>query len=247
MLVVEYLLMLIPGLVLTIVLFLVLRRTHPLLHLFIFIATFIFTRDAMTPLGLWSIGNEGFLWIRWINDPATLLVLGFSSIGFVFLMQAVSPKLAEYVKWFEGNKFIGILIGIAGAVIVVLPVALIYTFSDISIENRGGIVPLQLLPFILFITLSGNLYEEVLFRGYFYGWLTKKEGMKPIIAGLISGVFFSFGHIFLAFNVTSVGISLLIFALWEGCLAGLVRSRFGVIPATLTHGLAVFLLTCGLI
>jgi hypothetical protein len=71
--------------------------------------------------------------------------------------------------------------------------------------------------------------------------------MQPVLAGLVSGVFFSFGHVFLAFNVTTVGISVLVFALWEGSLAGLVRSRFGVIPATLTHGLAVFLLTSGLI
>lgn len=201
----------------------------------------------MTPLGFWSIGNEGFLWIRWIDDPVILLVLAPSSIGFVLLMQKISPELAALVKWFEGNKLLGFLIGIIGAVIAVLPVALVYIYSDVPIENRGGTVSLHLLPFILFVAISGNLYEEVLFRGYFYGWLTGKEGMKPVLAGLISGVFFSFGHIFLAYNVTNVGINVLIFALWEGCIAGLVRSQFGVIPATLTHGLAIFLLTCGLL
>jgi hypothetical protein len=108
-------------------------------------------------------------------------------------------------------------------------------------------VPVSLLPFLLFIALSGNLYEEVLFRGYLYGWLTGKEEMRPAAAGLLSGLFFSFGHVFLAFTVTSVGLPLLIFALWEGCLAGLVRSRFGVIPAVLTHGLAVFVVASGLI
>lgn len=71
--------------------------------------------------------------------------------------------------------------------------------------------------------------------------------MKPVSAGLLSGVFFAFGHVFLAFNVTSVRISILIFTLWEGCLAGLVRSKFGVVPAVLTHGLAIFLLTSGLV
>jgi uncharacterized protein len=81
---------------------------------------------------------------------------------------------------------------------------------------------------------------------YLYGWLTDKENMKPVFAGLLSGVFFSFGHIFLAYNVRNVEISILIFALWEGCLAGLVRFRFGLIPVVLTHGLAVFVLTSGL-
>ena len=246
MIIMEYFLTLIPGLTLASILFLFLRKAHPLLHLFLFIAVFIFVRDALTSHGLWSIGNEGFLWMRWIGDPIILLVLGLTCIGFVLLMQNISPELAARVKWFEGNKLHGFLIGIAGPVIVVLPVILFYIYSGIPIENRGGIVLLHLLPFTLFMSLSGNLYEEVLFRGYFYGWLTGKEGMKPVHAGLLSGVLFSFGHIFLAYNVTNVGISILIYALWEGCLAGLVRSRYGVIPATLTHGLAIFLLTCGL-
>lgn len=247
MIIVEYLFKLIPGLVLFIALIIFLRKKHPLLHLFLFISIFIFTRDAMTPLGLWSIGNEGFLWIRWIDDPVTLLVLGISSIGFVILMQATSPDLAKNIKWFEGSKLLGILIGIAGAIIASLPIFLIYMISGVPIGNRGGDVLIQLLPFILFLSISGNFYEEILFRGYFYGWLTDMEGMEPIEAGLLSGIFFSFGHIFLAFNVTNVGINLLLFALWEGCLAGIIRSRFGVIPATLTHGLAVFLLTSGLV
>jgi membrane protease YdiL (CAAX protease family) len=246
MIIAQYLLMLIPGLVLAAVLFLFLRKAHPVFHIFVFITVFIFTRDAMTPIGLWRIGNESFLWIRFIDDPVSLLVLGCSGIGFVFLMQTISPELAARVKWFEGNKALGITIGIAGAFIAVLPLALVYIFG-VSIENRGGAVALHLLPFILFITLTGNLFEEVLFRGYIYGWLTGMEKMKPVTAALVSGVFFSFGHIFLAFNVTNVGISILAFALWEGCLAGLVRSRFGLIPAVLTHGLAVFLLTSGLI
>ncbi len=245
MILTEYLLMLLPGLVLAAVLFLFLRNAHPLLHLFLFIIIFIFTRDAMTPLGIWRIGNEAFLWIRFIDLPVTLLVLGFSSIGFVFLMQIISPELAPLVRWFEGNKVLGVMIGFAGAVIAALPLILIYIFG-VPIELRGGALPLYLLPFILFIALSGNLYEEILFRGYIYGWLTEKEKIKLVPAGLLSGVFFAFGHVFLAFNVTNVGINILIFALWEGCLAGLVRSWFGVIPAVLTHGLAVFFLTCGL-
>ena len=245
MIIIQYLLILIPGLVLASVLFLLFRKAHPLFHLFLFIIVFVFTRDAMTPLGLWRIGNEGFLWIRFINDPAALLMLGFSSIGIVILMQAVSPDLAGHVKWFEGSKLPGLLIGAAGAVLAVLPLILVYIFG-VSIDSRGGTVPFHTLPFILFITLSGNLYEEVLFRGYLYGWMTEMEKMKPVVAAIASGVFFSFGHIFLAYNVTNVGISILIFALWEGCVAGLVRSRHGVIPATLTHGLAVFLISSGL-
>ena len=246
MIIADYLLTLLPGLVLAAVIYLSLRRAHPLLHLFLFITVFIFTRDAMTPLGLWRIGSEGFLWIRFIEDPLTLLILGSSSLAFVFLMQVLSPRLAAPVTWFQGSRPVGMLVGVAGAVMAALPLLLVY-LSGVPIASRGGTVPLQCLPFILFVTLTGNLYEEILFRGYLYGWLTDEESMKPAAAGLLSGVFFAFGHVFLAYNVTHVGISVLAFTLWEGCLAGLVRSRFGLIPAALTHGLAVFLLTSGII
>jgi uncharacterized protein len=245
MLLVEYVLMLIPGLLLAGALFMLLRKAHPLLHLLIFIIVFIFTRDAMTPLGLWRIGSEGFLWIRFVDQPVTLILLGLSTIGLVFLMQAAAPKLGVLLKWSKGNLILGILAGLAGAVLAALPILLIYRFG-VPIGQRGGDVPLMMLPSILFLTLSGNLYEEVLFRGYFFGWLEEKEGMKPILAGLVSGLFFSFGHVFLAYNVTNVGISLLVFTLWEGCLAGWVRAKHGLFPAVLTHGLAVFLLAGGI-
>ena len=241
----DYLLRLVPGFVLAGVLFLALRRAHPLLHLTLFVFLFIFTRDAMTPLGLWRIGNEGFLWIRFTQDPLTLLVLGLSSIGFVVLMQRLSPWLAETITWFQGNLPLGILTGAGGAVLSALPVILVYRLGSIPLDVRGGPVPALISPLILLVTLGGNLYEEVLFRGYLYGWLTGEEQIQPVPAGLLTGVFFSFGHIFLAYNVTAVGLSVLIFALWEGCLAGLIRARYGLIPAVLSHGLAVFLLTSG--
>jgi membrane protease YdiL (CAAX protease family) len=241
---IEFFLKITPAMILAVALFLFLRKAHPLFHLVIFTTYFIFGRDAMTALGLWSLGDEGFLWIRWSDDPMALLLLGTTSIGIVILMQAISPDLGKLIKWFEGNKLIGSLVGIAGAVVIFLP--WIFIYRGVPIESRGGLVPLSVLPFILWVCLAGNLNEEVLFRGYLYGWLTEKEEIKPVVAAVITGVFFAFGHTFLAYNVTDVGISVLIYALWEGVIAGLVRSKYGVIPATLTHGLAVFLLTSGL-
>ena len=48
-------------------------------------------------------------------------------------------------------------------------------------------------------------------------------------------------------TVTGVGYPLLLFTLWEGMIAGIVGARGGVLPSTLTHGGAIFLLSSGLI
>ena len=51
----------------------------------------------------------------------------------------------------------------------------------------------------------------------------------------------------LALTVTDVGYPLLLFALYEGVIAGLVAMKYGVIPAALTHGLAIFIISSGLL
>jgi uncharacterized protein len=47
--------------------------------------------------------------------------------------------------------------------------------------------------------------------------------------------------------VTGVGYPLLVFTLWEGVIAGVVGAKRGVLPAALTHGGTIFLLSSGLI
>jgi hypothetical protein len=78
-----------------------------------------------------------------------------------------------------------------------------------------------------------------------YGQLA--ETMIPVRAGIWYGVFFAFCHVYLATTVTGVGYPLLVFTLWEGVIAGLVGAKGGVLPATLTHSGAIFLLSSGLI
>ena len=57
---------------------------------------------------------------------------------------------------------------------------------------------------------------------------------------------FAFCHVYLAMTVTGVGYPLLVFTLWEGVIAGLVGAN-GVLPSTVTHGGAIFLLSSGLV
>ena len=126
---------------------------------------------------------------------------------------------------------------------MVAPLAAVYQYTDIG--ARGGPVPSQNIPAILIFALLGNLFEEALFRGYVYGQLA--QWMTPIKAGISSGVVFAFCHIYLATTVTGIGYPILVFTLWEGIVAGVVGAKGGVIPATLTHGGAIFLLSSGLI
>jgi uncharacterized protein len=46
-------------------------------------------------------------------------------------------------------------------------------------------------------------------------------------------------------SVTDVGYSLLVFALWEGIVVGIVGTKCGVVPTAFTHGGAIFLLSSG--
>src|SRR5262249_5165192 len=135
------------------------------------------------------------------------------------------------VQWTRGRLPVGFVWGIAGAVVVVAP--LVATYQYMPIEDRGGQVALQSIPAILIFALLGNLLEELLFRGYVYGYLAQE--MTPMRAGIASGVVFAFCHIYLAITVTDVGYPLLAFTLWEGIIAGVVGAQRGVVPATLTH------------
>jgi membrane protease YdiL (CAAX protease family) len=237
-----YLVRVTPGLFLG-ALMLFLARREARLRIVLYLALFILLRDAMTPLGLWSFGTQGFFWIRLHSDPGFLIVFGFACLGMSLGVYFIDRENQSLFQWVRGNVLSGLLWGIGGSFVVVAPLVAIYQF--VPIDSRGGAVPFRNIPAILVFTLLGNLFEEALFRGYVYGLLALK--MTPIRAGISSGVVFAFCHVYLAITVTGIGYPLLVFTLWEGMLAGVVRAQWGVIPATLTHGGAIFLLSSDLI
>lgn len=238
----NYILRILPGIVF-IILFFLFIKPGPKLRTIVYIFTFVLFRDAMTPLGLWRFGQvRGFLWIRLSNDPWFLVAFGLSSLLIVAALYLFDKENRPHLIWFQNNIPLGLLVGLGGALLVVLPIFLVA--PGVPIENRGGQVSLNLIVPILIFALFGNLLEEGLFRGYVMGIL--KERQRPIIAGVSSGVVFAFCHIFLALTVTNIGLAILLFTLWEGCIAGLIASRYGIVPATLTHGGAIFLLSSGL-
>ena len=209
----------------------------------LYVALFILFRDAMTPLGLWSFGSQGFFWIRLHNNPGFLVVFGVICFGMSLGVYYLDRENRSLIQWMKGRSHLGLFLGIGGAAVVVAPLMLIYQYTPI--ESRGGHVRAQIIPAILAFALLGNLMEEFLFRGYVYGELAKT--MTPIQAGIASGVVFAFCHVYLAITVTAIGYPLLVYALWEGIIAGIVRAKSGLLPATLTHGGAIFLLSSGLV
>lgn len=231
-----------PGLVLGAMMLFLLRR-EPRLRIVLYLAIFILLRDAMTPLGLWSFGRQGYFWIRLYPDPWFLVLFGLACLGMSLGVYFLDRENQSLFQWTRGKLPSGLLWGVGGAIVVVAPFVVAYQHT--AIESRGSPVPLQNIPAILVFAMLGNLLEEALFRGYVYGQLAQK--MSPIKAGIASGVVFAFCHVFLATTVTDVGYSLLVFTLWEGIIAGVIGAKGGVIPAALTHGGAIFLLSSGLI
>ncbi len=208
----------------------------------IYIMVFILLRDTMTPLGLWRLGREGFFWLRFTEDPIFLLLFGAAGAVMMTALIRLDRENRRHIRFFRGHKGTGVLLGLSAALIIVLP--FIFPYSSVSLSARGGTVAPRLLMPIAVIALGGNFLEEGLFRGYVLGYL--QERFSPLIAAAGSGILFSFCHMFLAITVSDAGLPVIIFTLWEGCIAGLVGVRRGLIPAALAHGGAVFLLAAGL-
>lgn len=236
---IRYFLLLCPGLLLMGVLAFMFRKSSRSFRIWFYILGFILVRDLMTPLGFWSLGTDPVLWIRFAADgPLLLLMAGGSLVMSLALLWAEKGK-GEALLWFRGSPGWSIPVGAGGALLAAGPVLLLS--MGIPGGERGGVFPFQLLPALLSVTLAGNLLEELLFRGYLQPEL-EQQGLKPVTAAVSSGLIFGFCHLFLAFTVTSAGLSLVLYAVWEGIICGLIRWRFGLLSAVLTHGLAVALI-----
>jgi hypothetical protein len=239
--VVAYLSRIAPGLVLGGVMLALARRARRA-RIVLYLALFVLLRDAMTPLGLWSLGTAGFFWLRMIEVPAFLVAFGLGSLAITVGLALFDRPNRVSLRWMKEGPIEGALVGLLGAAIVALPLVLAYRSTPIAL--RGGAVAPGLLPSLLVFAILGNLLEETLFRGYVMEELALTMGTMR--AAVASGVVFAFCHVFLAITVTDTGAALLLFTLWEGIVAGVVGSRYGILPATLTHGGAVFILASGL-
>src|SRR5690606_41298369 len=109
----------------------------------------------------------------------------------ILLALRLNKSMKINLEWLGTNKVASLLVGFVGALVVVTPVLLSYLF--VPVEERGGAVPPSLWLPLLFLALSGNWLEEVLFRGYMQGYLSQLTGQWKAVAR--SGLVFVVVHI----------------------------------------------------
>lgn len=241
----EYTLRISPGIALLCFIYLLLPKKASLFKIFLYIFGFILMRDAMTPLGIWQFGVDGMtIWLRFIENSFVLLVLGVFSLLLSLFLYCITGEMKSSIIWFPSSKAKALFMSMLMSLIVIFPFILPNFFTPI--EQQGGTVPLNLLPALLIFALLGNFLEELLFRGFLQGYLTQYKTNKRNRI-LLSGLLFSMGHIFLAITVTDLGILILLFTFWEGIICAAMYEKYGLISATLTHGLSIFFLSSAIL
>lgn len=243
--VIEYPLRLLPGLTVLAAAFVALGRSAPLLRIVVLVLGFVLLRDAMTPLGLWSLGTapNGVLWVRFAPEPVVLVGLGAFGVLLSLAIAYGPADLRGLVVWGGlGPRALRDALGAAAVVLVPLVVLL----RTVPVDQRGGAVAVALLPALAVVAFGGNLLEEVLFRGLLQGYLAGPLGYDAVRTVLLSGLLFASGHVFLASTVTDLGWPVLAFTLAEGLACAWVRLRHGVLAATVTHGTVILVLASGI-
>ncbi|MCE9499412.1 MAG: CPBP family intramembrane metalloprotease [Leptospira sp.] len=240
----NYLLRVLPALVLGGVFIFYLGKGNLIIRIFAYILLFIVMRDVMTPLKFWRLGTEGLFWLRTVDNPVALSVLSVLSILVIVLVMRFDKEVASVFVFKKGSLINVLMSGVGGAICISLPMFVIYQF--VPIEQRGGRVDMGLssIAALLVFCLSVNFLEEGIYRGFFQGYM---ESLVPATkAAILSGLLFGLSHTFLAITVSDVGWGVVAFTAFEGIIAGFVRSRAGVLASTITHGLGIFPLCAGM-
>ncbi|WP_308416834.1 CPBP family intramembrane glutamic endopeptidase [Streptomyces sp. AJS327] len=239
----DYAARVLPGLVLVAGCFLLAGPLRdPLARIALLIGGFVLVRDAMTPVGLWRVGTtESVPWLRMLADPALLLALGGGTLAATWAVLRADRRLSALVVWGRAD-LPTVACGLGGGLLAAAPVLALS--ATVPQGERGGAVAASILPVLAFFTLTGNLAEEVLFRGLLQGRLATE--MSGAQAAVCSALAFAACHAFLASTVTDAGWPLLVFTLYEGLICAFLRLRRGVLAAALAHGSAIFLLAAAL-
>jgi membrane protease YdiL (CAAX protease family) len=252
-LIIAYAIHILPPVTLTLLFLNLLPKRCVEFRIMMFIVTFVLIRDTMTPFGLWRLGStNGVLWLEFIESPEILFILSIGSLLLIGLFRFMDPDIFNLVIFFtKRNVLENILVGLTGALIllgtILIGRLLLIENPHLYYSNSRPPRPLVLHIAMLTLSMTGNLFEEVLFRGLLQGYFETIDSIPPRRAALLSGLAFGVFHIFLASSVTQLGISVLFFTLLEGFVCSLVRLRSGVIASTITHGLTIYGIASGVV
>jgi membrane protease YdiL (CAAX protease family) len=219
------------------------KRPAPDVRLVVYILLFVLVRDAMVPGGLWHVGTFPVLWMRFNRNPWLLLGLGAITAAMAWAVQRFEPELARLVVWRGKSVPKTLGLGFLAGLLVGAPALIMGIFVPAWV--RGGVLPLALWPSVLWISLSGNFLEELLFRGYLQAWLERE--LTPARAVWGSAIAFAAFHAFLAAQLGgTAGLLLIVFTFYEGLICAWIRKQEGVLASALAHGLGIFLISSGL-
>jgi uncharacterized protein len=191
---------------------------------------------------LWHIETQGSFYIRLPNDPIELRLLAVSSALIVSISVWHEKELSKNIRWIRTSLISEVVAGVIGSLVISLPILAFVGGTSPAGSPTVDVAAIDLLMF----SIIGNLYEELLFRGFMQTYLTKCSDVGDDRAVFISGVTFAFCHCSLATATTDTGAPLLIFCLFEGLIAAKLYSIYGLIAAAVAHGGAIFLLSGGL-
>lgn len=222
-----------PGVLLLGLWFVLTPRSLPAMRILILLVAFVLMCDVMTPLGLWALSDA--VQIAFTANTFVLAALGGLSLLLIALLAQMAPEWSRWVVWSRGHRALGLAVGLVVGCLIGVPLRLYQ-----GIEAHGIPGYWVWLPGMVVLAYGANALEEVLFRGYLQGYL--EQQLTPLRAALISGVAFAACHAFLALSVTQLGWPVLLFTLIEGLACALVRMRYGVLAAILTHGTAILLI-----
>jgi membrane protease YdiL (CAAX protease family) len=239
--------------VLVVALYLLLRGQRALpLRIMVVVIGFLVIRDTLISFGVWGYGlGHGWLpYVRFVNDPVLVTAFAVGSIlATLFLIYV--EKDGRKLLWWGRFNLRSAAWAVGGGIVLAGGLAALYQLMPLA--DRGGPVPGNMLLPLAAVAAFGNLTEDVLVRGYFQGFLATV--VKPWHAAVGAGVFFALCHVFLAGEIVTVfpvpglhlGVPVLLYALIDGLVCAFVRLKAGLLPAAVSHGMAVFVLATGLI
>lgn len=230
-----------PGLLAFALLFASIPKSETGLRILSLIMAFVLLRDAMTPMGLWRPASTQLdSWfpafsLSFHEDPVVLAGLAFTSLAVVVILARGVPELGRLLVWHRNGIAVGCGLGVLAGGLLALPVLVLGGFHAERLTTHFPWVIAMLL-----LAYGGNTLEEVLFRGFLQGHL--ESVTSAVRAAIASGIAFGACHAFLALTVTQIGWPILVFTFAEGLVCAFLRMRYGLIPAILAHGTAIFLI-----